>query len=245
MNKGLVKHKCNAIFQNNSHGIWTAIKIYQLVRFFLQCKRYKIEWIMLSLALISVTMKKQSGTFSCKTDTWVSNNSSTSTCHRTWRNNQYFSGTNKQTGSFNTKSVIYTSEPLQGHSEAKSTKHLAKSSSTPLVPNPSTLTTPPKRRIHFVNYLDDNDSQKQWKQTQRQRCRAQSTLTGPVTSVGQSEMSRSRWQHFCPQYPPSLFCKRNARWLRSGPWSRNALFHWARGISEILNRTFCWLESAQ
>ena len=134
---------------------------------------------MLSLALISVTMKKQSGTFSCKTNAWVSNNSSTSTWDRTWRNNQYFSGTNTQTGSFNIKSVIYTSEPLQRHSEAKSTKYLAKLSSTPLVSNPSILTTPPKRRIHFVNYLDDNDSQKQWKQTQRQRCRAQSTLTSP------------------------------------------------------------------
>ena len=58
-------------------------------------------------------------------------------------------------------------------------------SSTPLVSNPSILTPPPtietpsqgpkrKRRcIRFVNYLDDNVSQKQRKQTRRQRYRAE------------------------------------------------------------------------
>ena len=57
--------------------------------------------------------------------------------------------------------------------------------STPLISNPSILTPPPtietpsqgpkrKRRcIHFVNYLDDNVSQKQRKQTRRQRYRAE------------------------------------------------------------------------
>ena len=33
------------------------------------------------------------------------------------------------------------------------------------------------------------------------------------------------------------------RWLGSGLYNRNVPFHWARGISEISNRNFCWMES--
>ena len=97
---------------------------------------------------------------------------------------------NKQTGFFNIKSVLTT--PLNSLNVTPKLNHwpsiLAKPttlSSTPLVSNPSILTphptveTPsqgPKRKrrpTHFVNYLDDNDSQKQRKQTRRQRYRAE------------------------------------------------------------------------
>ena len=46
----------------------------------------------------------------------------------------------------------------------------------------------------------------------------------------------------CPQYRSFVFClqeqKPNARWFGSGLCNRNAPFHWARGMSEHLNRNF-------
>ena len=44
----------------------------------------------------------------------------------------------------------------------------------------------------------------------------------------------------CPQYRSFVFCLQepqpNARWFGSGLCNRNAPFHWARGMSELLNR---------
>ena len=69
-----------------------------------------------------------------------------------------------------------------------------------------------------------------------------SSLTGPVISVGWTEMSLSIWQNCCPQYRSFVLCNQT---LGSGLCNREGLFHWARGISEISNRNFCWMESAQ
>ena len=69
-----------------------------------------------------------------------------------------------------------------------------------------------------------------------------SSLTGPVISVGWTEMSLSIWQNGCPQYRSFVLCNQT---LGSGLCNREGLFHWARGISEISNRNFCWMESAQ
>ena len=44
----------------------------------------------------------------------------------------------------------------------------------------------------------------------------------------------------CSQYRSFVFCLQepqpNARWFGSGLCNRNAPFHWARGMSELLNR---------
>ena len=46
----------------------------------------------------------------------------------------------------------------------------------------------------------------------------------------------------CAQYRSFVFClqeqKPNARWFGSGLCNRNGPFHWARGMSEHLNRNF-------
>ena len=44
---------------------------------------------------------------------------------------------------------------------------------------------------------------------------------------------------------PAHKLKRTMAWVDRVCATWNVPFHWARGISEISNRTFCWLESAQ
>ena len=61
-------------------------------------------------------------------------------------------------------------------------------------------------------------------------------------------MSLSIWQNCCSLYRSFVSCLQeqwpNVRWLGSGLCNRNVPFHWAREISEIWNRYFCWMESA-
>ena len=66
-----------------------------------------------------------------------------------------------------------------------------------------------------------------------------STLTGLVFSVGRTEMSLSIWQNCFPQCRSFfvLLTRTITKW--------NLPFHWVRGISEISNRNFCWVESAR
>ena len=190
--KGLVKRKCKAIFQKNSYGIWN-IKIYQLVRHFLQWKRWqdRMDDILSRTDLSNDEKAKQ---YFQLQDRYLSFKQQMNTptvrhpdsIEREEINITFPEQISKQDSS-TSKASTTPLNPFNTTPKLNQPSILPKPttlSSTPLVSNPSILTPPPtietpsqgpkrKRRcIRFVKYLDDKVSQKQRKQTRRQRYRA-------------------------------------------------------------------------